>query len=102
MYPAAWRHEYGVELEDLLMARPLAFGAMSDVVCAALYQRGRAADAATLMGVMAMIGVSAALAWNWVFPAHPIVGSQLCWRSPRKLSPPSLSNRSSRASLRCC
>jgi len=41
LYPAKWRNEYGAELEDLLLAEPLRFSVVLNVVLSALRQQVR-------------------------------------------------------------
>ncbi len=41
LYPAKWRNEYGAELEDLLLAEPLRFSAILNVMWNALRQQAR-------------------------------------------------------------
>jgi hypothetical protein len=51
LYPANWRREYGEELLDILVARPLTWRVAADVLRAGLGQRIRAAEPATVLGV---------------------------------------------------
>ena len=51
VYPAAWRREYGEELFDILISRPLTWRVAADVLGAGLRQRIRAAEPATVLGV---------------------------------------------------
>ena len=51
VYPAAWRREYGDELFDILISRPLTWRVATDVLGAGLRQRIRAAEPATVLGV---------------------------------------------------
>jgi hypothetical protein len=54
IYPAAWRREYGEELLDMLVARPLTWRIVADVLGTGLRQRIRAAEPATVLGVAAV------------------------------------------------
>ncbi len=66
LYPKAWRKQYGAELADMLQARPLTARVCSDIVLSALWQRVRAVEAATFVGLGLMLVTSAAIAWNIV------------------------------------
>jgi hypothetical protein len=68
LYPAPWRREYGAELQDLLLARPLGLAAFADVVWSALRQRCRATEPATLLGVTMMAIVATGLVSNRAAP----------------------------------
>lgn len=63
LYPAAWRREYGAELEAVLLARPLGIGTVNDVVWSALGQHVRYAAPPVVLGTAAMAAVAA---WLWV------------------------------------
>ena len=54
LYPAAWRREYGAELTGILMARPLAPRVIADVAWNGFWQRGRAAEPSTILGLASM------------------------------------------------
>jgi hypothetical protein len=85
LYPAAWRAEYGLELADILLARPLGPRVIVDTAWNGLRQRGRAAEPSTILGLASTLlmltgfvipGGSYSGAWNallrpsWkVFPA---------------------------------
>ena len=56
LYPASWRNEFGAELQDLLLARPLTFAIACNVLWSGLRQRGRATEPATIIG-LAMAGI---------------------------------------------
>jgi hypothetical protein len=64
LYPTVWRNEYGAELADMLRARPLTAGVCSDVVFSAMWQRARATQASTWVGLGLMFAVIAAIASN--------------------------------------
>jgi hypothetical protein len=66
LYPRDWRKQYGIELADMLRARPLTARVCGDVVLSALWQRMRAVEAATLVGLALMLVTVAAIAWNMV------------------------------------
>jgi hypothetical protein len=57
LYPRSWRKEYGVELADMLKARPLTARVCGDVVRSAMWQRLRAAQPATFVGLWLMLPV---------------------------------------------
>ena len=59
LYPAAWRSEYGSELTDVLLARPLGARVMGDVLWNGFRQRGRAAEPSTILGLISMVVVLA-------------------------------------------
>jgi hypothetical protein len=64
LYPASWRREYGAELNDLLMARPLSAWVVGDVLWSGLRQRVRTAEPSTLVGLAMMLAILAALVRN--------------------------------------
>ena len=55
LYPKAWRKEYGAELATMLQARPLTHRVCSDVVRSAMWQRMRAIEGATWVGIGLML-----------------------------------------------
>jgi len=73
LYPAAWRAEYGGELSDILLARPLTARVIADVMWNGLVQRARGAAPSTILGaamlllVLTNIVVSAT-AREWLLP----------------------------------
>jgi hypothetical protein len=69
IYPAAWRADYGAELQELLLNRPLTLAALADVVWNGLVQRARALEWSTVCGLAAMATTLTALVWNIVAPA---------------------------------
>jgi hypothetical protein len=54
IYPDAWRREYGEEVFDILLSRPLTWRVVADVLRAGLRERIRAAEPATVLGVATM------------------------------------------------
>lgn len=64
LYPARWRREYGAELADLLVTRPLGLHAIGDVVWNGFRQRVRSFDLATWFGLTAMLAVVAMFAYG--------------------------------------
>ena len=66
LYPKAWRAEYGAELADMLLTRPLTARVCSDVVLSALWQRTRGIETPTWVGVVLMFAVIGAIASNIV------------------------------------
>ena len=61
VYPAAWRREYGEELFDISISRPLTWRVAANVLGAGLRQRIREAEPATVLGVATV----AVLLYNW-------------------------------------
>jgi hypothetical protein len=59
LYPAAWRKEYGAELTDILMARPLSPRVVGDVSWNGLWQRARTTAPSTMLGLASMLFVLA-------------------------------------------
>jgi hypothetical protein len=57
LYPAAWRVEYGPELTDLLMSRPLNGRVIGDVIWNGLKQSTRAAEPSTILGLASLLAV---------------------------------------------
>lgn len=68
LYPKAWRHEYGAEISDMLRARPLTAGIVLDVARSAVWQRTRATQVPTWVGLGLMLAMSGAIAANIVDP----------------------------------
>ena len=68
LYPKAWRKEYGAELAAMLQARPLTARVCGDVVLSALWQRTRAIEAPTWVGLGLMLAMTGAIAANIVDP----------------------------------
>jgi hypothetical protein len=68
LYPKAWREEYGAELADMLLARPLTGRVCSDVVLSAMWQRTRSIETATWVGLGLMLAITGAVAANIVEP----------------------------------
>jgi len=64
LYPAAWRREYGAELMDMLLARPLTVGVAGDVLIGALQQRVRASEPAMYLGLALLLVVVFGLVRN--------------------------------------
>jgi hypothetical protein len=62
LYPAPWRREYGSELGDMLLARPLAVREIADVVWNGIRQRLRSLEPTTALGVAVMLVVVATFA----------------------------------------
>ena len=54
LYPAAWRAEYGPELTDLLLARPLSPSVIGDVLWSGLRHRALAVEPSTILGLASM------------------------------------------------
>jgi hypothetical protein len=73
-YPADWRREYGAELTDMLLARPLTVNIVGDVLRNALWQRLRTAEISTLVGLAMMLIMLNGFVWNIVAP--PRYGSE--------------------------
>ncbi len=68
LYPAGWRAEYGPELTEILLARPLGPAVIGDVLWSGMRQRARAAEPATILGLASMLAivglfVEAGVAW---------------------------------------
>jgi hypothetical protein len=55
LYPAAWRSEYGPELVDVLLARPLGPRVVGNVLWNGLRQRAPAATPSTIIGLSWML-----------------------------------------------
>ena len=58
-YPAAWRREYGAELHDILVSRPLTPRVIADVVWNGVRQRALVATPSTILGTASMLAVLA-------------------------------------------
>ena len=59
LYPAAWRSEYGPELDGILLARPLGPRVIADVIWNGLWQRAQVAEPSTILGVVSILVVLA-------------------------------------------
>jgi hypothetical protein len=57
LYPAPWRSEFGPELTDVLLARPLGSRVIGDVLWNGLRQRAPAAAPSTIIGLSWMLWV---------------------------------------------
>jgi hypothetical protein len=57
LYPAAWRLEYGPELTDILMSRPLSARVIGDVMWNGLKQSAQAAEPSTILGLASLLAV---------------------------------------------
>ena len=68
VYPFEWRREYGSELRELLLSRPLSAGICADVLWNGVRQRVRSLDPSTVLGLGMMLAVLAGLAWNIIAP----------------------------------
>src|SRR5262245_39430336 len=64
LYPKAWRAEYGAELEGVLLARPLTAAIVLDIARSAMWQRGRATQVSTWVGIGLMLAVIGAIVSN--------------------------------------
>jgi hypothetical protein len=78
LYPEPWRREYGIELRDLLLARPLTMRAAADAAWNGLRQRGRDLAPSTILGVASMLAVSSGVVLaggsytqNWTAVVRP-------------------------------
>lgn len=59
LYPAGWRREYGDELRDVLLARPLTWLVVLDVLWSGARMRIRHAEPSTALGLASMLVVLA-------------------------------------------
>lgn len=57
LYPAAWRAEYGPELTDILMSRPLGARVIGDVMWNGLKQSAQASEPSTILGLASLLAV---------------------------------------------
>ena len=57
LYPASWRAEYGPELTEILLAGALGPAVIGDVLWSGARQRARAAEPATILGLVAMLNI---------------------------------------------
>lgn len=64
LYPAAWRRQYGDELRDLLLARPLTPRAALDVFAAAVQERLRRLEPSITLGVLTLALIAFAIVRN--------------------------------------
>ena len=68
LYPKPWRNEYGAELREMLDSSPLTAGVAFDVVRSALWQRMRATQIPTWVGLGLMLTITGAITENIVDP----------------------------------
>jgi hypothetical protein len=64
LYPEAWRREYGPELSDLLLSKPLGARVVADVALGGLRQQVRTAPPWAILGVSALVVLAGQLAWT--------------------------------------
>jgi hypothetical protein len=64
LYPADWRREYGPELMDMLLVRPLTAAIIADVLWNGLRRRLPATEPATILGLVMMLAVLIELLQN--------------------------------------
>jgi len=70
LYPASWRAEYGDELHDVLMARPLSLAVLIDVAWNGVVPAGAVASRfPAVCGLAGMTAALIALVWNIVAPS---------------------------------
>jgi hypothetical protein len=68
LYPETWRNEYGVELREMLDASPLTRAVAFDVARSAVWQRMRATQVTTWVGLSLMLAIIGAITANIVDP----------------------------------
>lgn len=71
LYPAAWRREYGPELIDILLSRPLTLGVIGDVLSNGLRQRVLVGEPSAILGLTLM-----PVAAYWLLQDQSIVSNQ--------------------------
>jgi hypothetical protein len=69
LYPSEWRREYGGELSEMLLARPLTVNIVGDVFRNALWQQLRSAEISTLVGLGMLLVMLSGFVWNIIAPA---------------------------------
>lgn len=69
LYPLAWRNEYGPELTDILLSRPLSAHVIGDVLWNSVRQRARAPEPSTVAGLAMMLAVLDGIMWNIASPS---------------------------------
>jgi hypothetical protein len=68
LYPSSWRREYGAELADLLLARPLTTAIVGDVLWNGARHRLRVTEPATILGLAMTAVVTGAFVSNFSHP----------------------------------
>ncbi|MFA5910558.1 MAG: hypothetical protein WC815_17390 [Vicinamibacterales bacterium] len=68
LYPSAWRSEYGPELTDMLLTRPLGANIIADVLLSGLRERVRSVEPSTVMGLIVMLVILSGVLWNIAAP----------------------------------
>jgi hypothetical protein len=68
LYPRVWRHEYGPELTEMLLARPLDAAIVADVLMNGLRERVRRVEPSTVFGSILMLLIVTGFVWNVVAP----------------------------------
>jgi hypothetical protein len=64
LYPTGWRREYGAELTDVLLSRPLSASVIGDVFLSGLWQRISATEPSNLLGLVMMLVVAIGIVRN--------------------------------------
>ena len=85
LYPAVWRREYGDELTDVLLARPLTPSIVGDVIANGAWLRLRAAEPSTILGLAGMLVILAGFVFMGATYGHAWVA--LMQPSPRTFPP---------------
>jgi hypothetical protein len=87
VYPVTWRDEYGPELEDILLSRPVGLRTIGDVIWNGLRQRARAAQPATILGLGVMLIIVIGFALNIIAPPAPADSLAVMLRESKKTLP---------------
>ena len=90
IYPSHWRSEYGTELLDLLLTRPLTTSVAVDVVWNGARQRATSLELSTVMGVMAMLVIVVGFVQNITAPLPYVGGAVTSLLQPSMLTLPTL------------
>lgn len=70
IYPALWRREYGTELLDILVARPLSARVVLNVAWSGTWQRVRVVQPSTVLGLVALAAVVAGVVMSPTMYGH--------------------------------
>jgi hypothetical protein len=85
LYPPVWRREYGDELTDVLLTRPLTPSIVGDVIANGAWLRLRAAEPSTILGLAGMLVILAGFVFMGATYGHAWVA--LMQPSPRTFPP---------------
>lgn len=90
LYPAQWREEYGDELQDVLLARPISVATVNDVVWSAIGQRVRYLPPHAILGLPSMAFFAAWCSINVMWPETMLNDWSALIHHTTKVQPPAV------------